>query len=65
MEHLGMLRRRNIDGVGAVWFTGITEELDRPESLAAGAAGKRCAQGFARLLRRDEGAIHILGAAAV
>ncbi len=58
MEHLGMLRRRNIDGVVLFGFTGITEELIAPESLA-GAAGKRCA-GFASVCYDDEGAIHIL-----
>lgn len=30
MEHLGMLRRRNIDGVVLFGFTGITEELIAP-----------------------------------
>lgn len=34
MEHLGMLRRRNIDGVVLFGFTGITEELIAPRKAS-------------------------------
>ncbi|VEA06994.1 trehalose repressor [Salmonella enterica subsp. salamae] len=51
-EHLGMLRRRNIDGVVLFGFTGITEELIAPLESLAGAIGKRCAGFCLRLLRR-------------
>ena len=58
-EHLGMLRRRNIDGVVLFGFTGITEEMiaSWQESLVLLA---RDAKGFASVCYDDEGAIHTL-----
>lgn len=59
MEHLGMLRRRNIDGVVLFGFTGITEELIAPRKASLVLLAKRCAR-FASVCYDDEGAIHIL-----
>ncbi|EJV8571861.1 HTH-type transcriptional regulator TreR [Salmonella enterica] len=59
MEHLGMLRRRNIDGVVLFGFTGITEELIAPWKASLVLLA-RDAQGFASVCYDDEGAIHIL-----
>lgn len=58
MEHLGMLRRRNIDGVVLFGFTGITEELIAPWKASLVLLA-RDAQGFASVCYDDEGAIHI------
>lgn len=58
-EHLGMLRRRNIDGVVLFGFTGITEAMiaSWQDSLVLLA---RDANGFASVCYDDEGAIHTL-----
>lgn len=58
-EHLGMLSRRNIDGVVLFGFTGVTEALIAPwhSSLVLMA---RDAAGFASVCYDDEGAIHLL-----
>ena len=58
-EHLGMLRRRNIDGVVLFGFTGITEAIiaSWQDSLVLLA---RDANGFASVCYDDEGAIHTL-----
>ena len=48
-EHLGMLARRNIDGVVLFGFTGIKEEMLKPATLA-GFAGTRCPRICVRLL---------------
>ncbi|WP_061708819.1 trehalose operon repressor TreR [Pseudenterobacter timonensis] len=58
-EHLGMLRRRNIDGVVLFGFTGIREETLRPwrSSLVMLA---RDAGGMASVCYDDEGAITTL-----
>jgi LacI family trehalose operon transcriptional repressor len=55
-EHLGMLQRRNIDGVVLFGFTGIKEEMLKPwqPSLVLLA---RDAHGFASVCYDDEGAI--------
>ena len=55
-EHLGMLARRNIDGVVLFGFTGIKEEMLKPwqPSLVLLA---RDAHGFASVCYDDEGAI--------
>ncbi|MBO4148567.1 trehalose operon repressor TreR [Enterobacter ludwigii] len=55
-EHLGMLQRRNIDGVVLFGFTGIQEEILKPwqPSLVLLA---RDANGFASVCYDDEGAI--------
>ncbi|RAU33857.1 trehalose operon repressor TreR [Enterobacter sp. RIT418] len=55
-EHLGMLQRRNIDGVVLFGFTGIKEEILKPwqPSLVLLA---RDASGFASVCYDDEGAI--------
>ncbi|HGU9819160.1 TPA: trehalose operon repressor TreR [Enterobacter chuandaensis] len=55
-EHLGMLQRRNIDGVVLFGFTGIDEEMLKPwqPSLVLLA---RDASGFASVCYDDEGAI--------
>ena len=55
-EHLGMLQRRNIDGVVRFGFTGIKEEMLKPwqPSLVLLA---RDAHGFASVCYDDEGAI--------
>ena len=55
-EHLGMLQRRNIDGVVLFGFTGIQEEMLKPwqPSLVLLA---RDASGFASVCYDDEGAI--------
>lgn len=49
-EHLGMLRRRNIDGVVLFGFTGISESMLASPAGFAGAAGKRCQRLCLRLL---------------
>lgn len=58
-EHLGMLRRRNIDGVVLFGFTGITETMlaSWQDSLVLLA---RDAKGFASVCYDDEGAIRTL-----
>ena len=58
-EHLGMLRRRNIDGVVLFGFTGITESMltTWQDSLVLLA---RDAKGFASVCYDDEGAIRTL-----
>ena len=58
-EHLGMLRRRNIDGVVLFGFTGITESMlaSWQDSLVLLA---RDAKGFASVCYDDEGAIRTL-----
>lgn len=58
-EHLGVLKRRNIDGVVLFGFTGITEEMlaHWQSSLVLLA---RDAKGFASVCYDDEGAIKIL-----
>ncbi|WP_234096404.1 trehalose operon repressor TreR [Citrobacter portucalensis] len=58
-EHLGMLRRRNIDGVVLFGFTGITEAMlaSWQDSLVLLA---RDAKGFASVCYDDEGAIRTL-----
>ena len=58
-EHLGMLQRRNIDGVVLFGFTGIKDEMLKPwqPSLVMLA---RDAHGFASVCYDDEGAIIIL-----
>ncbi|MEG5489994.1 trehalose operon repressor TreR [Enterobacter kobei] len=55
-EHLGMLQRRNIDGVVLFGFTGIKDEMLKPwqPSLVMMA---REAHGFASVCYDDEGAI--------
>ena len=55
-EHLGMLQRRNIDGVVLFGFTGLKEEMLKPwkPSLVLLA---RDAKGFASVCYDDEGAI--------
>ncbi|HEP0497394.1 trehalose operon repressor TreR [Enterobacter kobei] len=55
-EHLGMLQRRNIDGVVLFGFTGIKDEMLKPwqPSLVMMA---RDAHGFASVCYDDEGAI--------
>ena len=57
-EHLGVLKRRNIDGVVLFGFTGITEEMlaHWQSSLVLLA---RDAKGFASVCYDDEGAINI------
>ncbi len=56
MEHLGMLRRRNIDGVEKLLgFTGITEEPIAPRKASLVLLA-RDAQGFASVCYDDEGA---------
>lgn len=58
-EHLGILQRRNIDGVILFGFTGITEKMLEPwrSSLVLMA---RDAPGFASVCYDDEGAIQLL-----
>lgn len=58
-EHLGMLRRRNIDGVVLFGFTGISEAMLTPwrNSLVLLA---RDANGISSVCYDDEGAIHLL-----
>lgn len=58
-EHLGMLSRRNIDGVILFGFTGINEALLQPwqDRLVLIA---RDAQGFASVCYDDDGAITLL-----
>ena len=58
-SHLGMLRRRNIDGVVLFGFTGITESMltTWQDSLVLLA---RDAKGFASVCYDDEGAIRTL-----
>ncbi|CBG90030.1 trehalose operon repressor TreR [Citrobacter rodentium] len=58
-EHLGMLRRRNIDGVVLFGFTGIPDAMLAPwqSSLVLLA---RDAKGFASVCYDDEGAINML-----
>lgn len=58
-EHLGMLRRRNIDGVVLFSFTGLSEALLAPwrNSLVLLA---RDASGFSSVCYDDEGAITLL-----
>jgi len=58
-EHLGILRRRHIDGVILFGFTGIREKVLQPwrESLVLIA---RDANGFASVCYDDEGAIRLL-----
>ncbi|EGQ5286636.1 trehalose operon repressor TreR [Enterobacter hormaechei] len=58
-EHLGMLQRRNIDGVVLFGFTGLKEDVLKPwqPSLVLLA---RDASGFASVCYDDEGAIVIL-----
>ncbi len=58
-EHLGVLKRRNIDGVVLFGFTGITEEMlaHWQSSLVLLA---RDAKGFASVCYDDEGAIKTL-----
>ena len=58
-EHLGMLRRRNIDGVVLFGFTGISESMlaSWQDSLVLLA---RDAKGFASVCYDDEGAIRTL-----
>lgn len=58
-EHLGMLKRRNIDGVVLFGFTGVTETMltSWQDSLVLLA---RDAKGFASVCYDDEGAIHTL-----
>ena len=58
-EHLGMLRRRNIDGVVLFGFTGISESMLAfwQDSLVLLA---RDAKGFASVCYDDEGAIRTL-----
>ncbi len=40
-EHLGMLQRRNIDGVVLFGFTGLKEDVLKPPAAVTGAAGAR------------------------
>ncbi len=58
-EHLGILARRNIDGVVLFGFTGITEEMLTPwrESMVLLA---RDAPGFASVCYDDNGAVNML-----
>ncbi|HKS35113.1 MAG TPA: trehalose operon repressor TreR [Enterobacteriaceae bacterium] len=58
-EHLGMLRRRNIDGVVLFGFTGLSEAMLTPwrNSLVLLA---RDASGFSSVCYDDEGAITLL-----
>ena len=58
-EHLGMLRRRNIDGVVLFGFTGICEEMLAPWQASLVLLA-RDASGFAAVCYDDEGAIHTL-----
>ncbi|MBI0675697.1 HTH-type transcriptional regulator TreR [Citrobacter koseri] len=58
-EHLGMLRRRNIDGVVLFGFTGICEEMLAPWQASLVLLA-RDASGFASVCYDDEGAIHTL-----
>ena len=55
-EHLGMLQRRNIDGVVLFGFTGIKEEMLKPWQ-ASMVMLARDAHGFASVCYDDEGAI--------
>ncbi|WP_058912594.1 trehalose operon repressor TreR [Entomohabitans teleogrylli] len=58
-EHLGMLSRRNIDGVILFGFTGISEKMLQPwQSTLVLIA--RDAKGYASVCYDDEGAIAIL-----
>ncbi|RPH29848.1 HTH-type transcriptional regulator TreR [Buttiauxella warmboldiae] len=58
-EHLGVLQRRNIDGVILFGFTGINEKILQPwQSTMVLMA--RDAKGFASVCYDDEGAINIL-----
>ncbi len=58
-EHLGVLQRRNIDGVILFGFTGIPEKIMQPwQSTLVLMA--RDAKGFASVCYDDEGAITIL-----
>lgn len=58
-EHLGMLRRRNVDGVVLFGFTGVNETLLAPwQSTLVMLA--RDAAGFASVCYDDEGAIQML-----
>lgn len=58
-EHLGMLRRRNVDGVVLFGFTGVTETLLASwQSTLVMLA--RDAAGFASVCYDDEGAIQML-----
>jgi transcriptional regulator, LacI family len=58
-EHLGMLKRRNIDGVVLFGFTGVSETMlaNWQSSLVMVA---RDAKGFASVCYDDKGAINIL-----
>lgn len=58
-EHLGILARRNIDGVVLFGFTGISEEMLTPwrESMVLLA---RDAPGFASVCYDDNGAVNML-----
>ncbi|HCM9552535.1 TPA: HTH-type transcriptional regulator TreR [Enterobacter kobei] len=55
-EHLGMLQRRNIDGVVLFGFTGIKDEMLKPWQLSL-VMMARDAHGFASVCYDDEGAI--------
>lgn len=58
-EHLGMLQRRNIDGVVLFGFTGISEAMITPWQASLVLLA-RDASGFASVCYDDEGAIKIL-----
>lgn len=58
-EHLGMLQRRNIDGVVLFGFTGITEAMLTPWQASLVLLA-RDARGFASVCYDDEGAIMTL-----
>ncbi|MDY1037754.1 HTH-type transcriptional regulator TreR [Enterobacteriaceae bacterium RIT714] len=55
-EHLGMLKRRNIDGVILFGFTGIKDEMLKPWQASLVLLA-RDASGFASVCYDDEGAI--------
>lgn len=58
-EHLGMLQRRNIDGVVLFGFTGLKEDVLKPRQPSLVLLA-RDASGFASVCYDDEGAIVIL-----
>lgn len=58
-EHLGMLKRRNIDGVVLFGFTGITDAMIAPWQASLVLLA-RDAKGFASVCYDDDGAIKIL-----
>lgn len=58
-EHLGMLQRRNIDGVVLFGFSGIRDEMLKPWQASLVLMARE-ASGFASVCYDDEGAITLL-----